>query len=297
MKSYMIQCLSRAESPISHMARTSGNEAVISSEPVRTATGVVDVPVLSGNALRHRTVREPMAMWLIETYGLAGKLSLDQLNFLLHGGNLTESTATENTQRIAECHRLWPMIRLCGGSLPNQILAGSLDVWRGTLLCEENRLHLQQSLADTGPWLSARHWDGRYQYTRGDATKTGLSTEPRNDRPSNLMIYSGQCVTKGAWFHHGYVLHHASILELGCLLLALRLWQSRGGTVGGQSRIGHGRLTTYWLDFDDCGEAVDVYVEHVNSCRDEASQWLNDVFTAKNADKTRKRRKSAEMSP
>lgn len=270
------------------MARTSGNEAVISSEPVRTATGVVDVPVLSGNALRHRTVREPMAMWLIETYGLKGRVSLDQLNFLLHGGNLTESTATENTQRIAECHRLWPMIRLCGGALPNQILAGSLNVWRGTLLCEENRAHLPQSLAATGPWLSARHWDGRYQYTRGDAAKTGPSTEPRSDLPSNLMIYSGQCVTKGAWFHHGYVVHHGSNLELGCLLLALRLWQSRGGTVGGQSRIGHGRLTTSWLEFSDCHDAVQEYVEHVHAHRDAAIQWLNDAFAPKEPKKVRK---------
>jgi hypothetical protein len=121
------------------MSGTAGNEGIVAREPVHTERGVMMVPFLSGNALRHRCIRHPMAMWLIERYGLDGQLSLLQLNFLLHGGNLTMSTASESTRRIAECHEYWPMIRLCGGSLQDQILAGSLDVWRGTLICEENR--------------------------------------------------------------------------------------------------------------------------------------------------------------
>lgn len=290
MNSYKIECLSEAVSPLTHNSGTSGNESMVARELVHCSRGQVMVPFLSGNALRHRCVREPMALWLIDRYGLKGKLSLPQLNFLLHGGNLTESTASENTARIAQMHELWPMIRLCGGSLPDQILAGAMDVWRGVLVCEENRETLSSYLAD-GQLLSSERFISSYQYTRGDAKKTGLIHQT-DDLPSNLMIYSGQCVAKGAMFLHGFLLKHVNEIELGCLLLSLRLWQSNGGTIGGNSRIGHGRLKTFLIDIVDDDLIVKNYVDYVDSVRDRSVQWLNDVFTPKSELKLRKKVKS-----
>lgn len=283
MRSITIHAISEAVSPITHMSGSVGNEGIVAREPVHTSRGVMTVPFLSGNALRHRAVREPGAIWLIDRYGLRGKLSLAQLNFLLHGGNLTQSNAHENTRRIADMQRLWPLLRICGGCLPDQILAGSLDCWRGTLVCEENRDSLTRTLGSvpTQRLLSSERFLSGYQYTRGDAAKTGISTEPRNDMPSNLMIYSGQAVTRGAVFHHGFVLRHCTQLELGALLLSLRLWQSTGGTIGGNARLGHGRLQMSLVDYDDDGSAVDAYVQHVDGVRDEAVAWLDDAFTAK----------------
>lgn len=276
MKSYTIQCLSEAVSPLTHMSGSAGNEGIVAREPVHTERGIMMIPFLSGNALRHRCIRMPMAMWLIDRYGLKGQLSLLQLNFLLHGGNLTMSTANENTDRIAECHEFWPMIRLCGGSLQDQILAGSLDVWRGTLVCEENRRSLEQTLGDIphGRLLSSERFLSGYQYTRGDGKKTGLAKDRDDIKDSNLMIYSGQSVTRGAVFHHGFVLKHVNEVELGCLLLALRLWQASGGTIGGQSRLGHGRLKLELIDFVDDGSAIGEYVEHADRVKEQAIAWL-----------------------
>ena len=243
MKTYTIHCLSTALSPITHMSGSAGNQAIIAREPVTTDRGLIFLPFLSGNALRHRAVREPGVLWLVEQYGLRGQLTLDQLNFLLHGGNLTESNAIENTKRIAEMHRTWPLLRLCGGSLPNQILAGSLDVWRGVLVCEENRRTLAATLMQfpSERLYSAERFIDSYQYTRGDAAKTGMA-EAADDRDSNLMIFAGQCVQRGAIFAHGFVLKHVSAIELGALLWSLQQWQDAGGTSGGQAARGHGRL-------------------------------------------------------
>ena len=279
-QTYVIHCLSQALSPLTHMSGVAGNEAIIAREPVGTTRGVVHLPFLSGNALRHRCVREPGMMWLIQQYELGGRLTLSQLNFLLHGGNLTESNAIEDLRRIADMQRLWPLLRLCGGSLPNQIIAGSLEVWRGTLVCEENR----NSLTASGLELSeerlrpAERFIDSYQYTRGDAAKTGLAKETALES-SNLMIFSGQCVNRGALFFHGFVVKHASEVELGALLYSLRLWQSAGGTIGGQAARGHGRLDCQFLgDGFDQQSCVDAYVQHALSVKDDAIAWLKDCW-------------------
>jgi len=296
MKTYTIQCLSEAVSPISHASGTAGNESIVARETVFTSRGPVVVPFISGNAFRHRAIRRPAAAWIVDRYGLKGKLSLDQLNLLFHGGNLTESNAHENTKRIAEMHRTWPMLRLLGGCLPDQILAGAMDSWRGVMVCEENRDTLAMTLGNIpeARLSSCEQFATSYQYTRGDAAKTGLSNEPRNDLPSNLMIYSGQAVARGALFHHGFVLKHVNTLELGCLLLSLRLWQAEGGTVGGNARLGHGRLKLRLIDFIDDDEAVNEYVAHVDAVRDDAIAWLNDSFTPKA--ELRERKKAAKKS-
>ncbi len=271
-----IQCVSEAVSPITHMSGTAGNEAIIAREKVVTPQGVRYIPFLSGNALRHRAVREPGMLWLIDEYELRGKLTAVQLNFLLHGGNLTESNAHENTRRIAELHRTWPLMRLLGGSLPNQILSGFLDVWRGVLACEENRTYIGEQL--DGPLYGAEYFVSGYQYTRGDAAKLGEHKETLIAPDNNMMIFAGQSVSRGALFLHGFSARIASEIELGALLWSLRLWQSQGGTIGGQASRGHGRLKLHILgDFDQpalCGK----YVEYARSVKDDAVAWLEGAF-------------------
>jgi hypothetical protein len=300
MQSYNVTCLSEALSPITHASGHAGNEAIVAREPVWTARGVVSVPFLSGNAIRHRFVREPGVMWLIDRYGLRGKLTLQQLNFLMHGGNLTESTAHENTRRIAEMHRTWPLLRLLGGALPNQILCGALDAWRGTLVCEENR----QSLAHALPCLpearmmSAERFASGYQYTRGDAGKRGIHAqpliEPAEGTASNLMIYSGQAVMRGAMFAHGFTIRHASEVELGALLWSLLLWQHGGGTIGGNARLGHGRLKLTLVNVDRQRECVDAYLDHVAAHEQAARNWLYDAFAGVAEPKAKKSAKTAK---
>jgi hypothetical protein len=268
------------------MSRTEGNEALCAIEPVRTNDGVRWVPFLSGNAIRHRCVRAPGARHLVERMGLKGELSLEQLNFLLHGGNLTESTGRENTARIAEMYRLFPLFRLLGGCLPDQVLSGSLHVWRGTLLCRENEAQLRMLLppgfdTDGVTFHPAHAYISGYQYTRSDAEKSAgdlLPAGAEKDK-SSLMIFSGQAVMRGAMFLHGFTLLHPSPLELGALLHSLLLWANAGGTIGGQAARGHGRLKTVLLGHDETrADAVAAYLAHVEEHRDECRQWLTDAF-------------------
>jgi hypothetical protein len=280
--------LAETLSPITHMSGSSGNESLIAREHVVTPRGVAQVPMLSGNALRHRLVRGPGMRWLVGEYGLAGTLTLPQLNFLFHGGSLTEGGGREDTARIADFQRTWPLGRLVGGCLPDQILAGSLQVWRGTLVCEENRTYLEAiGLGGALPEKRLRPAESflaGYQYTRGDARKVGGEPAPRDagtdgSDTSNLMIYSGQAVCRGAVFVGGFSLPHTSEVELGALLWSLRLWLAGGGTVGGQAARGHGRMAlTLDMPEADQDATAGAYLEYARGVRDEAVAWLHGVF-------------------
>ncbi|ODU01994.1 MAG: hypothetical protein ABS79_01005 [Planctomycetes bacterium SCN 63-9] len=353
-KSYTILCHAEALSPITHMSGSSGNESIVAREAVVTPRGVAMIPCLSGNAIRHRCVRDPGMQWLVDAYGLKGKLTLKHLNFLFHGGNLTDGGGREDTRRIADFQRLWPLGRLLGGCLPDQILAGSLQVWRGTMACEENHPYLASVLP--GETLGSRRLRASetfitgYQYIRADAVKTktdlasgkepcrveGTTTAGYNafmeglapligdidaatlpqsapgkkseewwvetpyvpwpqldaiipkgvakvsDRKSNLMIFAGQAITRGAAFLLGFTVPHSSELELGALLWSLQLWQAAGGTVGGQAARGHGRLGLSILDFgEDVPGLIDAYKDYAMSVKDEAVAWLEAAFATK----------------
>jgi hypothetical protein len=277
------------------MMGVSGNESIINREAVLYNGVVRQIPVLSGNAIRHRMIREPGALHLIKTCGLEGRLSTDQANYLLNGGNLTESSATENLARIAEMQELLPLIRLLGGSLRNQIVGGSLDVGRGILVCEENRDNIIKNLPEGFELPENRlHFSedfiDQYQYTRGDAQRrndAGLLLEEKSEDGTNLMIYSGQSVISGSVFYHNFILKNVSLLEVGALFNALNGWEALGGTIGGSARIGHGKLQTgYWLqsgeDFHgpelDTAELVTAYREHCEANREKITDWLIAAF-------------------
>jgi len=307
VKNAKIHCLSEALSPITHMMGTSGNEAIINREKILYKNSVVDIPVLSGNAIRHKMIREPGGLYLIKTCGLVGKLNIDQANYLLNGGSLTESSATENLSRIAEMQTLLPLIRLLGGSLRNQVVGGSLFVLRGILVCEENRNAItkmlpegyelpEQSLLPSEAFISA------YQYTRGDAQKRNDATEilEEKDLPekSNLMIYNGQSIVPGAKFYHGFIMQNVSPIEIGALLHSLYQWEASGAFIGGNSRIGHGKLklSVFFEDGEDFmgnelnpAECVEMYVDHVKKNADKIAEWLHSAFPSKS-----KTKKSAE---
>jgi len=282
-----IICLSEAVSPITHMSGASGNEAIVSREPVVTPSGVQHVPYLSGNAIRHRMVRAPGWRRLIGEMGLGGRLSLSQLNFLMHGGSLTEGGPSEDLRRIVDWQRLFPLGRLLGGCLPDQILAGTLQVDRGTLACRENARVLEHDAPEAVAGLRLRpasSFVGGYQYTRGSAAKAMAdAVEPDAEPPasSNLMIFSGEHVVAGAMFVHGFRVAHAEPVELGALLTSLDLWAEAGGTIGGMSARGHGRLRTWivaGVDEAEAGDARAAYAAHVEAVKGEATAWLEAAF-------------------
>lgn len=293
-----IHFLSEALSPITHMMGVSGNESVINREKVFYENAVREIPVLSGNALRHKMIREPGAMYLVDTIGLRGKLSIDQANYMFTGGSLTESSTNDNIPLIADMQKISPLFRMLGGSLRNQVIGGSLYVSRGLLCCAENQEIIQKLAGDYGlpeeRLLPAQNFVSKHQYTRGDAGKNKHSAEvlieSTEKKDSNLMIYSGENVIQGSLFYHNVTLYNVSPLEVGCALHCISLWQNTGGLIGGSARIGHGKLkSSLWFEgLEDWfgqekepQQLVSEYIQHVQDNADRFKDWLLKAFPTK----------------
>ena len=293
IKTIRIHGILKAVSLLTHNSGTSGNETIVNQEPVLYKGSVVQAPIISGNALRHRCIREPGSLWLIKQIGLYGQANVDQLNFLLNGGSLTKSGTSDNMKIIAKLQELFPLIRLLGGCLPNQIINGSLICKRGILICAENLNQIAEQVPDELQFPvfqinGAQSFIGKYQYTRGDATKHKDffdAVDDLNDEKSDsqLMIYSGQAIVPGSLFWNGFVLQNVSQLEFGALFHSLHEWDASGATIGGSQRVGHGQIemSVHVEDSEnvwDIGESVAAYIQHVSDTKDEAVSFLREVF-------------------
>lgn len=292
-----IKALMRAESPLIHARGTEGNEVVIAREAVIAAGGVRQVPFVSGNAIRHRTVRSPGARWLVEALGLAGKLRMSQLNLLFHGGALTESSAREDMGRIGRVYTLFPLLHLCGCSLPDQILPGRMAAMRGTLLCRENAESISawsEGEIDCSSLRSCEDMVEKYQYVRGTAKQTASDLRDRGEDAaiddaisgSGQMIYSGECVVTGSIFAAEWRLLGDGDHDLGCLYHAIRSWQrDLGGTIGQMGNRGHGRLSVQLIGADVAAlsAAADAYEAFVRDHASECAELLGEVCGGRRA--------------
>jgi len=292
-KTHKIHMLLETLSPLTHMMGTRGNEALINREAVIYKDEIRHLPVISGNAIRHKLIREPGAMFIVGACNLAGKMNIDQLNYLFNGGSLVESSVSCNIRKIADMQATLPLYRLLGGCLKNQVVAGSLNVHRGMLICRENAERISSILPgdctiDRAIFPAERFID-QYQYTRGDANKMKdvdffaavdeLNTGEEKEK-SHLMIFNGQTIVAGSMFYIGFVLNNVSDLELGALFHSLSRWN---GFIGGQGSRGHGRCKISLIKSDelDVSALVSAYKEHIMSKKEEIKSWLFDAFASK----------------
>lgn len=303
-----VYALSRVVSPITQMAGSAGNRALIQREEVVTRLGLRRIPKLSGNAIRASAVRQPGLKWLIEQAGLGERLTKPMAYFLLRGGaEYTGNGGRESVADIVHIAEVAPIIGLLGGVVPKQMFGGSINVDAGVLLCEENRSRLSTFLP---PGVSLDEFDlppasdftGDYQYTRNgreeatsgfyseeeDATArftaaaSGFDHLPgENSGKSNQMIYSGECVRPGAIFVHRFTIAHPKRLEVGALLFSLRLWSAYGNKIGGMGRVGHGQLLSQYHFDPAYNGADDEYAEHAIKHAPQLADWLKKQFEFK----------------
>ena len=314
---FTIYCLSEAQTPITHAEGVEGNEAVFKRIACYQDGRKSLVPTLTGNSLRSVMLRRPGMEWLIETAGLAERLTRPEAYFLLAGGAEYEGGGRESMQVVADLADCCPLAGVLGGCTPGQIFSGSVCVDFGVLVCRENQSRLRTFLppgVDLPDRLRpAAEWMGRHQYYRHDhagsvsglfdadsdhqaraaafgewegkgkptvVAETPLKGE-RRDGKSASMPFAGESIIPGAMFAHRITLIHPNRLEAGAVLFSLRLWAAAGARVGGMTARGHGLLGPLF-HFDAQYQGADEeYAAHVGPRAHRIADWLAAAFRAK----------------
>jgi hypothetical protein len=282
MRDYQIILMHKAVAPITHMERTEGNEAILRTFPLRWQRQNYEVPYLSGNAMRHVMIREPGWRWLINQYGLAGKLSRKMTDAMLSGGSVSESTRDDNLGRTHRGYEALPLFRMLGGALPDEIIGGRTEAGQALLVCREALPTLRGLLPDG--WITnddeaagAAEFIKPYQYYRHDATKD----HPDRDRAEkdSSMPFGGNCVVPGSVFAQRIVCRDCDEQHIGAVVHAIEQWN---GIAGGQKARGHGILSSSYQLMTIGGEAIESgpliesYEQYAIDHRQQAIDWLFD---------------------
>ena len=270
-----IHCVFTALEPITHMSGIQGNVAIINRETILTPNGIEEVPILSGNAIRHNMLRQPAADVLIEHCDMAGRASFNVAEFLYHGGNLTSGGKTFGGESIAQLIKDIPFIEVFGGSLPSNILPGAISVGRGILVCRETSALIKE-LVNAGPLPELEGYHSYHDYITGTQYTRSCSDTTIDDR---RMIYTGEAIARGAKLYCRIEIEPwISELGLACILSALTSSRDR---IGGTSRIGHGKLEVLaWLN--DCTASLDTsaYTDYLREHGDTIRAILDGLFAA-----------------
>lgn len=269
--------LLKATSPITHGADTAGNEQIIRREAVSTPLGVRHVPVITGNSLRHRLFREPIANALSADW----KITKEQLRWLYNGGALDGKHPNVDVRRMMRCMELLPHIEALGCSMPDTIVSGTLDMGIGWLACRETQPILEASLPldwmNDQPLAPAHEFLSRNQYYRHDAVRQRPEQVEEPDGEGYAgMPHGGEHVVPGACFVSAFHADGLSDLAASALMFALEAWAAEGATIGGQSSRGHGCVEPMlWTDRD---VTSDLYRDHVAANADEIREFVGSLY-------------------
>ena len=273
MRTIAIDGVIEALSPIVHF----GDEKTGSSPTLRTIAvysptddAIIDLPVISGNAIRGMLRRLVMAD-MLERVGY--QLNSTKLHHALFTGGILESTdEASGVLDLALKNRVReriPPLALFGTALGNQMIRGCLTVEFAFPVCAERREYLPPALAaDPRARRSVREWTAFSFKTRRD----DLRAERAEDEQAVQMKVDYEHFVVGTLFSHRFVLIEPSALELSCFAHMLDLWRERP-YVGGKAASGHGKLRIVY----DCPATPDAYLRYLETEQQSIRELLDEI--------------------
>lgn len=250
-------------------------------------TAESQIPVISGNSLRHTIFRETLFDHLRYVLGykdntqlLDAKVPKWAVMLFSNGGNVEAGkSAPDNTAainyRIAET---FPSLDLLGGCVPTHILnEGKLQIGSYTLCLQNN---------------PSTHWFGyESDIDAGTILQTVSGTRHTpdgmpNDKDSGQMIFSYTVMKPGSKIIMTLNFSpNTSDLTRGAAYFALRQWADYGGIVGGRGAQGCGQMAivdikpsrSQWRFASDATETerlANLYEKYINDNADKLKDEL-----------------------
>jgi hypothetical protein len=260
-----------------------GNEKTGSTPILRTIYMYVDeentvqIPYVSGNAVRGRLRRMVMKDFLDRIGVEAQSLNLKLYHSLFTGGVLESSVETVGTIDLElrrKIQKLLPPISLFGGAFGNQMIHSKLKVGHAFPVCKEYSQFLPDFLTnDKRAKIPVRVFtDEAFQTRRDD-----LRADREEDEQAVQMKVDFECFIPGTKFYHWFALEYPNDIELSCFAHAIELFK-KSPYVGGKSGTGHGEIEFHYDGLGDPDPSA--YLQFLENKKAEIVELLREIEKA-----------------
>lgn len=297
MKTYILEGVCTALSSISHNGgESNGITTQLRREKIVQHNGkVIEIPIISGNSIRG-TIRDLAAIDILTKHDdIKVEVDADSFNLLFSGGSL-ENVGEKNLdiEKVRQLRKDIPMLSVLGCSIGNIIIPGKVDIGKLIPICQETLSIIPKAFHGNEEIKTVWEYCQTEMYTRKDDTKDENKREfiKQEDLTSELkggqMMYNIETLAAGTRFYWKICLRDTTDIETGSFLSMLQKWGTQSSQVGGNGRVGHGKLK---VELNKTS-VVDSEIEFKNSdfvtYIDKAKEAKKDVtaFFQKNEQKT-----------
>lgn len=257
MKTFVLEGICTALSSISHNGgERNGTIVQLRREKFVQPKGkVVEIPVISGNSIRGK-IRDLAAIDILtKADGMKVLVDADNFNLLFSGGSL-ESTGGKqlDIDKVRQMRKDIPMLSVLGCSIGNVILPGKVDIGKMIPICKETLHLIPEKYHGTDEIKTVWEYCQVEMNTRRDDTKDENKREfikeeaLTDDLRGGQMMYYTETLVAGTRFYWKVCLRDTTDIETGAFLSILQSWSQQSSQVGGNGRVGHGRLKVEMKD-------------------------------------------------
>jgi CRISPR type IV-associated protein Csf2 len=307
--SYKYEGIATAQAALSHLGDSAGGTtSVFRREKMLVRGEVMEIPVLSGNAIRG-LLRDRGMKFLLRELG-DPVLSPPAFHFLTSGGALTKNAGRGlDIGQARRLRALIPLVGVFGGACGRQILEGKLQVGKWYPLCAEMAAYIPAAYQDE-PEMQQSIFDmtDLHSFTRTDDAKSEAWQKylPAPERAlleapkitigkdgkelavkdaAQQMRYSQEVLIAGTKFYCWMRLSDVTDLEKAAFASALYEFQ-QAPFVGGQSRHGLGLVDidfSAWMEVQPvqyrAAEVApsDAYLTHLHERRSDILAALEEI--------------------
>lgn len=263
----------KARSPIFHGGNEkTGSVVLLNRLKFITSSGLEDIPIISGNAIRG-VLRRYIFQDFLSEIGYEIDVTTPQGLKLYHAlftGGVLETVDVRDSgiidvdlkRRVIECI---PPLRLFGFSFRNQTIESKLKVGAALPICKELKDYLPD---DEHPSRSVYELLTTAYQTRKDDIKA----ERDEKEQAVQMLIEYELFAPGTEFYHELKLEDPDEVDISCLARCIELWKAKP-FIGGKSSIGLGELEIAY----DLDASSDTYMKFLAEHKDEIILLLQEM--------------------
>lgn len=256
----------RADEYISH-----GDEENLSTitpfrrQKVMYEGDLIEIPIVTGNSVRGklRRIASKRLLDILNVKSLSPKL----YHVLFTGGALTDAEEVVDVGFIKKTRRLLPCLSLFGAAVGNVIISGRISVgFVFPIGKETEKFTGEKSEHSVFEFLELVFYTRKEDYEHEESS-TEISETAQ-------MKYEIETLVPGTRFKQYIVLATNDEIELACFR---DTWEqfAKDPRLGGQSRVGHGRVTIEHVTNLDSLPSSEKYLEYVQKNAQEIKEFLN----------------------